>query len=108
MQGFPGGQLVKHLPAVQCRRPGFDPWVGKIRWRRAWQPTPVSLAREPHGQRSLAGYSPWACTESDKNEVTEHSTAKSSEPGNQQLCAASSSFKCLKTHESLTPTILKC
>ena len=38
------------------RRLRFDPWVGKIPWRRAWQPTPVFLPGEPHGQRSLAGY----------------------------------------------------
>jgi len=41
------------------RRPGFDPWVGKIPWRREWQPTPVFLPGEFHGQRSLAGYSLW-------------------------------------------------
>ena len=45
--------------ACQCRRGGFDPWVGKISWRSAWQPTPVFLPAEFHGQRSLAGYSPW-------------------------------------------------
>ena len=47
--------------ACQCRRHkrlGFDPWVGKIPWRRKWQPTPVFLHGESHGQRSLAGYSP--------------------------------------------------
>ena len=44
---------------LQCRRLGFDPWVGKIPWRRAWQPTPVFLHGEFHGQRSLPGYSPW-------------------------------------------------
>ena len=42
---------------------GFNPWVGKICWRRAWQPTPVFLSGESPGQRSLAGYSPWACKE---------------------------------------------
>ena len=45
----------------QCRRHkrcGFDPWVGKIPWRRAWQPTPVLLLGESHGQMSLAGYRP--------------------------------------------------
>ena len=41
---------------LQFRRPGFDPWVGKIPWRRKWQPTPVFLPGESHGQRSLAGY----------------------------------------------------
>ena len=44
----------------QCRRLGFDPWVGKIPWRRKLQPTPV-LHGESHGQRSLVGYSPWNC-----------------------------------------------
>ena len=36
----------------------FNPWVGKVLWRRAWQSTPVFLPGESHGQRSLAGYSP--------------------------------------------------
>ena len=48
-------QLRIHL---QCRRPGLDLRVGKIPWRRAWQPTLVFLPGEFHGQRSLAGYSP--------------------------------------------------
>ena len=38
---------------------GFNSWVGKIPWRRKWQPTPAFLPGESHGQRSLAGYSPW-------------------------------------------------
>ena len=46
-------------------RPGFNPWVGKIPWRRARQPTPVFLPGESQGQRSLAGYGPWGCKESD-------------------------------------------
>ena len=50
---------------LQCRRPGFNPWVGKIPWRRKWQPTPVLLPGKSHGQRSLAGYSPWGHKESD-------------------------------------------
>ena len=41
------------------KRCGFDPWVRKIPWKRAWQPTPVFLTGESHGQRSLWGYSPW-------------------------------------------------
>ena len=49
-------QRLKHLPAMW--RPGFDPWVGKIPWRRKWQPTPVLLPWESHGRRSLVGYSP--------------------------------------------------
>ena len=50
---------------LQCRRSGFDPWVGKIPWRRKWQPTPIFLPGESHGQRSLMGYSSWAHKESD-------------------------------------------
>ena len=50
--------------ACQCRRHKFDPWVGKIPWRRKWQPTPVFLSGKFHGQRSLVGYSPWSCKES--------------------------------------------
>ena len=49
-------------------RPGFDPWVGKIPWRRERQPTPVFWPGEFHGQRSLAGYSPRGCKESDMTE----------------------------------------
>ena len=59
--GFQSGTSGKE-PTCQCRRckrHGFEPWVGKIPWRRAWQPTPVFLPGESHGQRSLAGYSPW-------------------------------------------------
>ena len=56
-------QRVKHLPAMQG--PRFDPWVGKISWRRKWQPTPVFLPGESHGQRSLVGYSPRGGTELD-------------------------------------------
>ena len=56
---------------LQCRRHGFDLWVGKIPWRRVWQPTPVFLPGESHGQRSLAGYSPWSHKESDMPEATE-------------------------------------
>ena len=46
----------------------FDPWVGKITWRRKWLPTPVPLPGKSHGQRSLVGYSPWGHKESDTTE----------------------------------------
>ena len=49
----------------QCKRCRFNPWVRKIPWRKKWQPTPVFLPGKSHGQRSLAGYSPWGCKESD-------------------------------------------
>ena len=55
--GFPGGTSGTE-PACQYRRhkrAGFDSWVKKIPWRRAWQPTPVFLPGESHGERSLAG-----------------------------------------------------
>ena len=48
--------------------PGFDPWVGKIPWRRKWQPTPVHLPGKSHGRRSLVGCSPWGHEESDTTE----------------------------------------
>ena len=44
---------------LQCRRPGFNAWVGKIPWRRAWKPTPIFLPGEFQGQRSLADWGPW-------------------------------------------------
>ena len=47
--------------ACQCRRHGFDPWIGKIPWRRAWQPISVFLPGKFHVQRSLKGFSPWHC-----------------------------------------------
>ena len=62
-------------PTCQCRRRkrcGFDPWVGKIPCRRKWQPTPVFLPGESHGQRSLVGHSPWGHKESDTTEATSH------------------------------------
>ena len=69
--GLPGGARSKE-PACQSRRHkrcGLDPWVRKIPGRSAWQPTPVFLPGESHGQRSLAGYSPWGRKESDTTEV---------------------------------------
>ena len=56
---FPGGSEGKEC--LQCWRPEFNPWVGKSPWRRKWQPTPVFLPGEFHGQKSLVSYSPWAC-----------------------------------------------
>ena len=63
--------MVKNLPAHagDVKRLGFDPWVGNIPWRRrTWQPTPVFLPGESHGQRSLAGYSPSGHKELDTTE----------------------------------------
>ena len=47
---------------------GFDPWVGKILWKRKWQPPPVLLPGKSHEWRSLVGYSPWGRKESDMTE----------------------------------------
>ena len=49
MTVFPGGSVIKNLPCQckRCRRHGFDPCVGKILWRRKWQPTPVSCPGNP-------------------------------------------------------------
>ena len=54
---FQVAQAVKRLPAIWETR--VDPSVGKIPWRRKWQPPPVLLPRKFHGWRSLVGYSPW-------------------------------------------------
>ena len=55
---FPGGSDGKAV-CLQCGRPGFNPWVGKISWRRKWQPSSVLLPGKSHGRRNLVGYSPW-------------------------------------------------
>ena len=68
--GFPGGTSGKE-PACQrgrCKRHGFDSCVWKTPWRREWQPIPVCLPLESHGQRSLAGHSPQGRKESDTTE----------------------------------------
>ena len=59
--------MVKKLPAMQEAQ--VDLWIWKIPWRRKWLPTPVFLPGEFHGQKTLAGYSPWGCKGSD---TTEH------------------------------------
>ena len=72
--GFPGGASGKE-PACQCRRlkrSWSDPWVRKIPWRKAQQPTAVFLPGKSHGQRSLAGYSPQGHKESDMTEQAQH------------------------------------
>ena len=61
--GFPGSASGKEL-VFQCRRHkrhGFDPWLRKIPWRTAWQPSSVFLPGESHGQRSLVVYGPQDC-----------------------------------------------
>ena len=67
LSNFPGGSGSK-ASCLQCGRPGFDPLVRKIFWRRKWQPTPVPLPGKSHGRRSVVGYSPWHHKESDTTE----------------------------------------
>ena len=65
--------LSSEESACQCRsrrKYEFNPWVRKIPWRRAWQPTPVFLPGESRGQRSLAGYSPQSHKELDMTKAT--------------------------------------
>lgn len=60
--GFPGGSVAKNPPDnTGDAGDGFDSQVGKIPWKSKWQSTPVFLLGKPHGQRSLASYSPWSC-----------------------------------------------
>ena len=61
--GCPGGASGKESPCQcrECKRHGFDSWVGKIPWRRKWQPTPVFLPGESHEQRNPGDCSLWAC-----------------------------------------------
>ena len=66
----PGGTSGKES-ICQCmrhKRCGFDLWVGKIPWRRKRQPLPVFLPEKSHGQRSLAGNSPWGFKKLDTTE----------------------------------------
>ena len=65
--GFPSSSEVK-ASACSAGDLGSVPGLGRFPWRRKWQPTPVFLPGESHGGRSLAGYSPWGCKESDTTE----------------------------------------
>ena len=71
LQGLPGGASGKEF-VCQCRRHkrcGFNPWVGKIPWRRRWQPTLALLPGESHGQKSLAGHSPRVTKRHDRGNL---------------------------------------
>ena len=103
---------------MQCRRPGFDPWLEKIPWRRAWLPTPVCLPGEFHEQRSLTGYSPRDHKESDMslhryltfNTVSFLGTVCLSHPRNRKLplsqeCVSSEPFRTYVLRSSYRPGI---
>ena len=74
------------------RRRRFTPWVGKIPWRRKWQPPPVFLPGKSPGQRSLAGYSPWGCKASNTTEYAhmQYSVKNFPLPANNQFAKSSS------------------
>ena len=74
---------------LQCGRPGFYPWVGKIPWRRKWPPTPVFLPGECHGQRSLVG-----CSLGSQSKTRSEQPTLSLSPGGQRLVVGS----CLHPH----------
>ena len=76
--GFPGGASGKE-PACQCRRckrRGFDPWVGRIPWRRAWQPTPVFLPGESPWTEEPGGLQSTGSQGVGHDSVTEHTHAR--------------------------------
>ena len=64
--GFPGGSVVKNAPAMQKMQVQSLGWEDPL--EKEWQPTPVSLPGESHGQRILVDYSPWGCKELDMSE----------------------------------------
>jgi len=79
-------QMVENLP--QCRRPRFNPWFGKIPWKREWQPASVFLPGEFYGQRCLERYSPWGLT--GTNTFTSHTHITHWDYRGRQLCGLSS------------------
>ena len=92
-------QTVKHLPTMQ--ETWFKPWVGKISWRRKWQPTPVFLPGKSHGRRGLVGYSPWGRKELDKTEQL-HFTSLHSIWGPSPLTRDLTPDPCIGSSESTT------
>ena len=74
MLGFPGNASGKEhvCPSSRHKRCEFNPWVHKMPWSRAWQPTPALLPGESHGQRSPVGYSPRGCKELDTTQRLTH------------------------------------
>ena len=80
-----------HLPMQKMQEiliPGFDPWIGKILWRRKWQPPPGFLPGESHGQRSPMSYSPWHRKELDRTWWLNSNNWRSTRVGRSQLLRA--------------------
>ena len=97
--GFLGGPMVEES-TFQCRRLGFDLSVSRIPWGRKWHPTPVFLPGKSHGQRSLAGCSPWGCKELDMTkQLRKHACTHVHESHtytNAQLCSCT--HICIPVH----------
>ena len=74
IEGLPWWLRGKEFTCNADSARGFNPWVGKIPWRRKWQPVPVFLPGECYEKRSLVGYSPRGLTELDMTEATVHMT----------------------------------
>ena len=83
----------------------FNPWVGKILWRRAWQQTPVLLPGESHGQRSLESCSPCGCKQLDTTEATQHAHTHTHMHTHAHIhtCAHTYTHTHTHTHTALTP-----
>ena len=91
---YPGGTSGKESACQgrRCKGYGLDPWVGKITWRRKWQPTPVFFPGQSHGQRSLVGYGSWGHKESD---TTEHMCTHTHTHTHTHVC--SHTYTCVHT-----------
>ena len=103
---FPGGASGRES-ACQCRRHkgwGYNPWVRKIPWRRVWQPSPVFLPGESHGQRSLAGYSPQCRKELETTEVTWHAHTPGAWPLLPLTAGASGSWVRIQSLSAVCPS----
>ena len=102
LSGLDDTLVVKKLLAnVRDIRTQVQSRVGKIPWRRTWQPTPVFLPGESHGQRSLVGYSPQGHQESEMTEVTWHT---GNHTGRGHLLYSAHQFKCQSLLETPSQT----
>ena len=106
---FPVAQQI----ACQCRNGEFNLWVRKIHWRRKWQPTPVFLPGESHGQRILVGYSPWGCRvrydwicTHTQTETVWHWSRHRHKPMEQE--SKSPKYLCMQMHLSLIRRHFRC
>ena len=81
----------------KCKRLRFNPWVWRISWRRKWQPTPVFLPGKPHGQKSLAGYSPGGHRRVGHDWMTDHASTDKHTEGHLRACLGSHNQQAVET-----------